>query len=114
MNIAYHALAGHPGTSVRSLRRARLEGWAPPAAWDDETIDDPNGAPDFGDSVLNFHERAALRREEIIHLAWHGDTPEQIFNRLNEEVSISTVRAVIHEWRTGQKRKRPEPKQVAA
>jgi transposase len=58
-----------------------------------------------------MRERAALRREEIIHFAWHGDTPEQILARLNGEVSIATVRQIVQEWRTGVKRDR---KQVAA
>lgn len=102
-----------PGRSAtRTTRHALANGWAPPAAWDDDTIDDPQAAPDFGDRVLNFHERAALRREEIIHLAWHGYEPEQILERLNNEVSISTVRQVVHEWRTGQRRDRS--KAVAA
>lgn len=114
MNIAYRALAGRPGTSERSLRRARRDGWASPAAWDDDAIDDPTAKPNLGDRELSFLERAALRREEIIHFAWHGYEPEQILNRLNHEVSISTVRAVIYEWRTGQKRQRSAPKQVAA
>ena len=92
------------GTDVRALSRARREGWHPLGAWDD--IDDPNCQPDGPTVVLNFHERAALRREEIIHFAWHGDTPEQILARLNGEVSISTVRQIVQDWRTGQKRDR--------
>lgn len=43
----YRALCSTPGTHTRSLRRAQREGWAPPAAWDDEQIDDPNAAPDW-------------------------------------------------------------------
>lgn len=95
-------------SKTRAIARGEANGWAPPAAWDDDEIDDPTAEPDLGDRVLNSHERAELRREEIIHFAWHGDTPEQILDRLNNEVSISTVRAVIQEWRTGEKRQRPE------
>ncbi|MEU5772643.1 hypothetical protein ABZ819_04975 [Streptomyces venezuelae] len=102
-----------PGRSAtRTTRHALANGWAPPSAWDDDTIDDPTATPDFGDRVLNFRERAALRREEIIHFAWHGDTPEQILERLDHEVSIATVRQVVAEWRTGKKRDRS--KAVAA
>lgn len=104
------ALTGVPGTSDRTRARALREGWAPLAAWDDDTIDDPTAKPSLG-GVLNFHERAALRREEIIHLAWCGHEPEQILARLNGEVSISTVRQIVQEWRTGVKRDR---KQAAA
>ena len=94
----------------RCRANAVKRGWALPIAWDDDTIDDPEAEPDLGQK-LNFHERAALRREEIEHLAWCGHTAEQILDRLNGEVSISTVRQIVHEWRTGQKRDR---KQVAA
>ena len=43
----YRALCSTPGNHTRSLRRAQREGWAPPAAWDDEQIDDPTAAPDW-------------------------------------------------------------------
>ena len=112
--VAYSKLHRSPAAPGRSATRARnyaiSNGWAPPGAWDEDTIDDPNAQPECG-RPLNFHERAELRREEIIHFAWHGDTPEQILARLNGEVSISTVRQIVQDWRTGQKRQR---KQVAA
>lgn len=100
-----------PGPSEPARIAATAKGWLGAEAWDADTIDDPDTTPDLGDRVLNFHERATLRREEIIHLAWCGHEPEQILDRLNGEVSISTVRAIVHEWRTGQKRDR---KQAAA
>ncbi|MFD5798655.1 hypothetical protein ACFWIO_35015 [Streptomyces diastatochromogenes] len=96
----------------RTRNVAREKGWRDPQWWEDYGhIDDPAFDPDTADRVLNFHERAKLRREEIEHLAWCGHTPEQILDRLNGEVSISTVRQIVQEWRTGQKRDR---KQVAA
>jgi hypothetical protein len=91
----------------RAIARAESHGWPPPAAWDDDEIDDPNAQGDRGDA-LAFRERAALRREEIIHFAWHGDTAEQILARLNGEVSISTVRQIVQDWRSGQKRDRKQ------
>lgn len=36
--------------AARAINRARNEGWAPPAAWDDDTIDDP-AAEAFTDDV---------------------------------------------------------------
>jgi transcriptional regulator with XRE-family HTH domain len=36
-----------PGGINRSRRRAAANGWAPPAAWDDDTIDDPQAHPDW-------------------------------------------------------------------
>lgn len=43
----YKEWAERPGSSVRSINRATERGWAPPAAWDDESIDDPTAAPDW-------------------------------------------------------------------
>lgn len=118
---AYARLAGQnpadhgvPAAVIeRSRRRAAREGWRDPQWWEDYgRIDDPAFDPvSVVVDELNFRERALLRREEIIHLAWHGDTPEQILARLNGEVSICTVRQIVQEWRTGQKRDR---KAVAA
>jgi hypothetical protein len=99
-----------PWIAGRTRTYARKYSYANAMAWDDDTIDDPNAAPDYG-RKLTFHERAALRREEIIHFAWHGYTTDQIVDRLNGEMSISTVRQIVQDWRTGQKRDR---RQVAA
>lgn len=115
---AYDWLSEHEPINVRptavvaSRNRAARAGWRDPLWWADMgDIDDPHFDPEAADAELNFHQRAALRREEIIHLAWSGYEPEAIHQRLNEEVSICTVRAVVREWQTGQKRDR---KQVAA
>lgn len=117
INAAYEQLAFNPSAknkhTTRTRNVARSKGWRDPQWWEDYgRIDDPafNPASVVVDE-LNFRARAKLRREEIIHLAWHGDTPEQILARLNNEVSISTVRQIVQEWRTGQKRDR---KAVAA
>lgn len=90
----------------RTRERAAAKGWMGTAYWDDEAFDDPDFDPADVLGETGVREKAALRREEIIHFAWHGDTPEQILNRLNSEVSISTVRQIVAEWRTGQKRQR--------
>ncbi|WP_406170188.1 hypothetical protein OIE52_38935 [Streptomyces canus] len=101
-----------PSSATVSRLRAEREGWRDPQWWEDYgRIDDPAFRPASVDAELSVREKAALRREEIIHLAWHGDTPEQILSRLNNEVSISTVRQIVQDWRTGQKRDR---KKVAA
>jgi hypothetical protein len=107
-----HGVAAHFAKMTRE--RAAAKEWMGAVYWDDESFDDPDFDPAAALRELSFRERAALRREEIIHLAWHGDTPEQIHARLNDggdELSISTVRQIVQEWRTGQKRDR---KQVAA
>ena len=99
--------------AARTRAYAAKRDWAPAIAWDDDTIDDPAAEPSYG-QTLNFHERAQLRREEIEHLAWCGHEPEQILARLNNEVSISTVRQIVQEWRTGVKRVRTSPERTAA
>ncbi|MFG1846727.1 helix-turn-helix domain-containing protein [Micromonospora carbonacea] len=34
-----------PGTNVRARNTGRRNGWAPPLAWDDAALDDPDGTP---------------------------------------------------------------------
>ncbi|WP_406123075.1 hypothetical protein OHQ89_12720 [Streptomyces canus] len=112
VRAAYEQLSSQTGPSVRNKSRAARQGWRDPQWWEDYgRIDDPDFDPATVDRELNFLERAQLRREEIEHLAWCGHEPEQIRERLNGEVSISTIRQIVAEWRTGQKRDR---KQVAA
>lgn len=123
INTAYTQLATYaPPTNKHTTRTrnvARAKGWRDPQWWEDYGhIDDPTFDPDKADAELNFHQRAKLRREEIEHLAWCGHEPEQILARLNGEVSVSTIRQIVHEWRTGQKRNRkqtaPAPELEAA
>ncbi|MFD5566598.1 hypothetical protein [Streptomyces cadmiisoli] len=107
-----HGLSGYFVDRARKMAANR--GWAPPAYWDDDEIDNPDFDPSAVLREPTFLERAALRREEIIHLAWCGHDADEIHARLNngdDEISISTVRAIYREWHTGQKRDR---KQVAA
>ncbi|MFC8015534.1 hypothetical protein [Streptomyces cinereoruber] len=42
---AWEELAHRPGPSTAARRRAQAKGWAPPLAWDNETIDDPTVSP---------------------------------------------------------------------
>lgn len=42
---AYDELWQTPGPSKRSRNHAIRHGWAPPMAWDDDTIDDPKAKP---------------------------------------------------------------------
>ncbi|WP_409469117.1 hypothetical protein [Streptomyces sp. HC307] len=111
IEAACERLAQEPVEDNHFTRRVRngaaRKGWRDPQWWEDYGhIDDPTFDPDKADRVLSFHERARLRREEIEHLAWCGHEPDQILDRLNGEVSISTVRQIVQEWRTGQKRDR--------
>jgi hypothetical protein len=99
----------HNKHTSRTRNVARDKGWRDPQWWEDYGhIDDPKFDPDRADRQLTRSELAALRRAEIEHLAWCGHTPEQILDRLNGEVSISTVRQIVQDWRTGQKRDRKQ------
>jgi hypothetical protein len=89
----------------RARQYAADRGWAGPDYWDEDDFDNPDFTP-VTEIDFKRDDVAAFRREEIIHLAWHGDTPEQILARLDNEVSISTVRQIVQDWRTGQKRQR--------
>lgn len=54
-------LSGTPGPSARSRLMAARRGWAPPLAWDDDTIDDPTAIP-----VGTADPRATRTRAEVI------------------------------------------------
>lgn len=41
----------------KTRRLAERRGWAPPLAWDDETIDDPTAEPDYGSWKLGYSTR---------------------------------------------------------
>lgn len=45
IRAAYDRLSMSTGTSWKTRKLAEANGWAPPLAWDDDTIDDPNAAP---------------------------------------------------------------------
>ncbi|MFJ9633719.1 hypothetical protein ACIRU8_39105 [Streptomyces sp. NPDC101175] len=117
---AYDWLATQPPVTDRksaataSRNRAAREGWRDPQWWEDYgRIDDPDFDPDAAGAEPGFRARAELRREEIEHLAWCGHEPEHILARLNNEVSISTVRQIVQEWRTGQRRVRTQQEETA-
>ncbi|WP_097865861.1 hypothetical protein [Streptomyces sp. rh34] len=83
----------------RTRRMAARQGWAPPLAWDDDTIDDPTAVPQMDAPVPGFTEGddvvarfllgesvvldRAAQREVISHLMeWSNETPEEIGARL--------------------------------
>lgn len=47
IKAAYDRLWAAPGSNALTRQRARREGWAGPLHWNDESIDDPNGFPDW-------------------------------------------------------------------
>lgn len=50
----YDRLCLTPGPSEPSRKYAAKQGWPPPMAWDEDTIDDPAAQPDFGAPVRGF------------------------------------------------------------
>jgi hypothetical protein len=45
VNAVYEELSGTAGPSVRVRGHAQRQGWAPPLAWDDDAIDNPDAKP---------------------------------------------------------------------
>ena len=53
-----------PGPSPRATRWAEKQGWPPPLAWDEDTIDDPDAQPDQGQRCFDgFVDRYMECRE---------------------------------------------------
>jgi hypothetical protein len=60
----YRQLSMTPGPHDRARRFAKARGWAPPLAWDEDTIDDPAAKPDLGEKVVvGFVERYEEMRD---------------------------------------------------
>lgn len=60
---AYDALSMRPGQSDVTRKRALAAGFAPPLAWDDETIDDPAAEPQgVSDDVEDRIDEVAVER----------------------------------------------------
>lgn len=103
----YEQYATTCGPSSWTRAQAARHGWRDATYWDDMgRIDDPGFDPD---KPLSRNELAALRREEIVHLAWCGYEPDQIHGRLGGELGLSTIQAIVLEYRTGQRRERRKP-----
>ena len=47
IRTAYSALSAQSGVNVRALLRAERNQWAPPAAWDEGALDNPDAHPDW-------------------------------------------------------------------
>lgn len=69
-----------------AAKRAHSAGWAPPLAWDDDTIDDPTATPDLGDAGPR---RAGRPIEHVVEdIEWYllevdaTATAEQVSTRL--------------------------------
>jgi hypothetical protein len=70
IRFAYDQLSMTCGPSEETRRRAEREGWPPPLAWDDDTIDDPNATPQ---GVPNTRPVAVGIDEVAVQRRMHGD-----------------------------------------
>lgn len=74
------------GDAAAARRHAAANGWLPPLAWDDETIDDPGAGPAHGqDSGID---------EIAVERALAGDTVPLTPAEITEVVRIGTERAM--------------------
>lgn len=97
----------HSQAQAVAKNLARRNGWRDPLWWDDMGhIDDPDFDPDTAEAELNRDELAAVRRAEVAHLAAFGCNAEEIHKRLAKEIALSTIRAILAELRSGQRRDR--------
>ncbi|MDI5965802.1 hypothetical protein [Streptantibioticus silvisoli] len=104
----YRTLVATTGDSERSRRRAANNDWHGPLAWGDN-IDDPNAEPEVDDAViipLKRNDVAAIRRDEVLHLARFGVSPEEIHHRIGEEVGLGHVREIVRTLHCGTRDRR--------
>jgi transcriptional regulator with XRE-family HTH domain len=83
----YEELSMRPGPSGAARQRAKKLGWAPPLAWEDDTIDNPQAKPDLGEKrTIRWDERYLELRDlgltdvEILH-RW-GIQPQSLLRQL--------------------------------
>lgn len=101
---AYRLLVQTPGDSYKAKASAGRGRWHGPLAWDSHTIDDPDALPDVDEGVVIELKRdalAAIRRDEILHLARFGVSPDEIHRRLHGEVGLSHIQHIVHTLRHG-------------
>lgn len=79
--------------AVRTRRWAHGHGWAPPAAWDDDRIDDPGAVPDIGDRATRSD---ALAEDALWLIRTQGYTRASAAERLG--TTRGNVDAAINRW----------------
>lgn len=84
----YEGLCMTPGPSAASRTRAMKYGYAPPLAWDEGTLDDPQATPELGE-VRRTAGRPGLDLDEWALLVRSGEDPQRAAGRCG--VGISAV-----------------------
>lgn len=86
----YDELWDRPRPCERTRSRALARGWAPPMAWDDDAIDDPEAVPQgVADDAASRRGRVTAMVEDSEELLGQGYTLAQAAGRLG--VSASTL-----------------------
>ncbi|MGW2048639.1 hypothetical protein ACWCPF_26160 [Streptomyces sp. NPDC001858] len=82
ITTAYRRLSAFRSDNPHTIRRARVQGWHGPLAWDD--IDDPACQPEQAApyEAAPKYERDPDKAAEIEHLYLLGESPEQIAKQL--------------------------------
>lgn len=89
----YEALSMTPGPSSSTRTRAKSYGYAPPLAWDEGTLDDPEAVPDIG------RTERGVDMDDWLHLVRGGVRPDDAAARFG--VTLSAVeRAAYRQGRT--------------
>lgn len=86
----YEQLSHLHGPSTIAAGKARQLSFAPPLAWDDDTIDDPDAQPDLG--VTRPRDRGDVA-SEARHLLGFGMSESAVAKQL--EVSVSYLRQLL-------------------
>lgn len=81
-------LGPHAGNRTRFAR----EGYPPPLAWSDDSIDDPSAVPDLGEQADVF----AAFLEDAVELWETGEDVEQVCRRLGVSLAAAEMRMRRH------------------
>ncbi|CAH9419575.1 hypothetical protein SGL43_06630 [Streptomyces globisporus] len=108
MTDLYNRWQNTPGPSTANRNRAEARGWPDPTWWEDMGhIDDPTFDPrTVVERPMNRLELAAYRRDEIDRLNDYRIPDHEIADRLG--MGITTVRSIIAELESGQRRDRKQ------
>ena len=77
--------------ATMARRYAQERGWPPPAAWDDDEIDDPSARPADGWERREGVRRYGVLAEEAADLLGFGEGPRQVAERLGVTQATVTV-----------------------
>lgn len=85
-------------SASRAKKHAQTNGWVPPLAWDDETIDDPNAVPASSEQTLLVH--GEVRVEEIDFLIRSGAGQAEILARSGFR-NLKSLERLCHRYGRG-------------